>query len=82
MNRDNPIFKGIFKRVGITLLCCIPVMILLGFWLQGLNRVALIAIFILFMLVTICIEEYINLKRGAKRELKKKILHKDEDVFK
>jgi hypothetical protein len=76
------IIKGAIKRLGITVLCCIPALVLIGYWLQGVHGAATIAIFTLFMLVVICIEEYIHLKIGAKKQLKKKILHKDEDVFK
>ena len=84
MNRQqqNQILKGAIKRLGITILCCLPALILIGFWLQGLNSVATIAIFTLFMLVVICIEEYIHIKLSTKRQLKNKVLHKNEDVFK
>jgi len=80
--QQNQILKGAVKRLGITILCCLPALILIGFWLQKLNSVAIVAIFTLFMLVVICIEEYIHLKVVAKRQLTKKILHKNEDVFK
>lgn len=80
--QQNSVLKGYVKRIGITILCCLPALILIGYWLQGLNNVATIAIFTLFMAVAICIEEYIHLKVATKKELKKKVLHKDEDVFK
>ena len=80
--QQNNILKGVVKRLGITVLCCVPALILIGYWLQGLNSVATIAIFTLFMLVVIAIEEYIHIKITTKKQLKKKILHKDEDVFK
>lgn len=79
---QNVILKGCIKRIGITVLCCLPALIVIGYMLQNLNSVATIAIFTLFMAVVICIEEYIHLKFATKKELKKKILHKDEDVFK
>lgn len=84
MNRQqqNNILKGAVKRIGITILCCIPALILIGYWLQGLNSVATVAIFTLFMFVALCVEEYIHLKIVAKRQITKKILHKNEDVFK
>lgn len=83
MNKQqNPILKGYIKRIGITVLCCLPMLVLLGYWLQGLNSVATVAIFVLFMLVAICIEEFIYSKISTKRDITKKILHKDEDVFK
>ena len=83
MNKQQKdILKGAVKRFGITILCCLPVLVLIGFWLQDLNDVAVVAIFTLFMFVVICIEEYIHLKIVTKRQLTKQILHKDEDVFK
>lgn len=76
------IINGIVKRIGITVLCCLPVLVVLGYFMQSLNRVATIAIFVLFMFTVICFEEVIYAKVYAKKQLKKKILHKDEDVFK
>lgn len=81
-NKASNITNGIIKRVGICILCCLPVMVLIGFWLQNLNSVARIAIFTLFMLVVIAIEEYIHLKVATKKQLMNKVLHRDEDVFK
>ena len=80
--QQNLILKGAIKRVGITVLCCLPALVLIGYWLQGLNSVALVAIFTLFMLVAIAIEEYIHMKVVVKRQLKNEVLHKNEDVFK
>lgn len=84
MNRQqqNDILKGTIKRIGITILCCLPAIVLIGYWLQNINKVARMSIFIVFMLVVICIVEYIHLKIVAKRQITKKILHKDQDVFK
>lgn len=84
MNRvqKNAISSGFAKRVGICILCCLPVMVLIGFWLQNLHSVARIAIFTLLMLVVVAIEEYIHLRHSAKKDLMDKVLHKDEDVFK
>ena len=84
MNRiqKNSIANGFIKRIGICILCCLPIMVLIGFWLQDLNSVARIAIFTLFMLVVVAIEEYVHLKIAAKKQLMDKVLHKDEDVFK
>lgn len=84
MNRyeQSVIIKGYVKRIGITILCCLPALIIIGYILRNLNSVATIAIFTLFMAVVIVIEEYIHLRTATKKDLKKKILHKDEDVFK
>ena len=79
--QQDLITKGVVKRFGITVLCCIPVLVLIGYWLQGVHSAVTISIFTLFMLVTICIEEYIHIKISAKKMFKMKILHKDEDVF-
>ena len=80
--QQNQILKGAIKRLGITILCCLPALVLIGYWLQGLNSVATIAIFTLFMLVVIAIVEYVHIKVATKRQLKNKVLHKNEDVFK
>ena len=84
MNRQqqNDILKGTVKRIGITILCCLPVLVLIGYWLQNINTAGRMAIFVLFMLVAICIEEYVHIKVAAKKQITKKILHKDQDVFK
>lgn len=79
---QSVIIKGCVKRIGITILCCLPALIIVGYLLRDLNRAGTIAIFTLFMAVVIAIEEYIHLRTATKKELKKKILHKDEDVFK
>ena len=78
----NNILNGFVKRVGICILCCLPVMVLIGFWLQNLPSAARVAIFTLLMLVVVAIEEYIHLRFAAKKQLMDKVLHKDEDVFK
>lgn len=80
--QQNNILKGYVKRIGITILCCLPALVLLGYWLQGVHSFVTIAVFVLFMGVAICIEEYMHLKRATKKELMRKALHKDEDVFK
>ena len=80
--QQNQILKGAVKRLGITILCCLPALVLIGYWLQGLNSAGVVAIFTLFMLVVIAIEEYIHIKIVTKRQLKNNILHKNEDVFK
>ena len=83
MNKQqNDITKGIVKRIGVTILCCLPALIIIGYWLRGLNSPATVAIFTLFMLVVVCIEEYLHLKIATKKELIQKTLHKNEDVFK
>jgi len=80
--QQKQILKGAVKRIGITVLCCIPALVLIGYWLRNLNSVATVAIFTLFMLVAICIEEYFHIKISAKRQFKNEVLHKNEDVFK
>ena len=80
--QQNNILKGAVKRVGITILCCLPALVIIGYLLRDLNSVATVAIFVLFMLVAICIEEYIHIKVATKKQLKNTVLHKNEDVFK
>lgn len=81
-HEQNNIIKGYVKRIGVTILCCLPALIIIGYWLRNLNRVATIAIFVVFMAVVICVEEYIHLRTSTKKQLMRKALHKDEDVFK
>ena len=84
MNRiqKNNISNGFVKRVGICVLCCLPIMVLIGFWLQNIHSAERIAIFTLLMLVVVAIEEYIHFRFAAKKQLMDKVLNKDEDVFK
>ena len=84
MNRQqqNNLLKGVVKRVGITILCCVPVLVVIGYWLRNLNSVATMAIYVLVMFVALCFEEYIHLKISAKKQFKNTVLHKNEDVFK
>ena len=79
---QSVIIKGYVKRIGITILCCLPMLIIIGYMIRNLNSVATVAIFTLFMAVVICVEEYVHIRISTKKTLKKKILHKDEDVFK
>ena len=81
-NEQNFIAKGFIKRIGITVACCLPALVLLGYWLRGLNNVATIAIFVLFMLVVVGVEEFISAKINYKKQVRKNLLHKNEDVFK
>lgn len=81
-HQQQNIAKGAIKRFGITILCCIPVMLIIGNLLSNLPAVAKVAIFTVLMLVAIAIEEYIHFKLAAKKELKRQVLHKNEDVFK
>ena len=79
---QSNILKGYVKRIGLTILCCLPALVLIGYWLRGLNSVATVFIFTLFMAVAVFIEEYIHIRLATKKALKKTILHKNEDVFK
>lgn len=72
----------IIKRIGLTILCCIPFLIILGYFMQGVNSIATIFTFAVVMLIVVCVEEYITAKKTARKEVLKKTLHKDEDVFK
>ena len=79
---DNSyLLKSAVKRVGITVLCCIPIMIILGYFLQFLSDAVLIFIFVAVMILAICVVEYFHRKRQQRKEVLK-TLHKNEDVFK
>ena len=69
--------KKTAKRISITILCCLPFLILFGYFtINKISDVAMIAIFILFMGIVILVEELIANKIANKP----KVEHKD--VFK
>lgn len=80
--QSTEMFKTI-KRYGITILCCIPFMILFGFFTQKyIGNVLNIVINTLFMGVVLLIEELIHKRKQKFRDAKTEVLHKNEDVFK
>ena len=69
------------KRYFITMLCCIPLLIVVGIFLEGkVNKAVRITIFVLIMLVVFIIVEFIYVKLRANKESRPKVKH--EDVFK
>lgn len=73
--------KKSLKRYFITMLCCIPLLIMVGIFLENkVNKAVRITIFVLIMLVVFVIVEFIYAKLRVRNENKPKIKH--EDVFK
>lgn len=72
--------KNNIKRYLITMLCCVPLLIVVGVLLEGrVNKALRITIFVLIMLVVFAISEFIYSKRKAKKQ---NVEVKREDVFK
>lgn len=73
--------KKNIKRYLITMLCCIPLLILVGIFLEGkVSKSLRITIFVLIMIVAFVTVELIYSKLSAKKENRPKVKH--EDVFK
>lgn len=73
--------KKKIKRYFITMLCCIPLLIIVGVLLNGkVNKPLRITIFVLIMFVVFVVVELVYSKISAKNENKPKVKH--EDVFK
>lgn len=79
---NNPMYQRIMKRakrIVITVLCCLPILILFGYFTRNIitSQVAQIAIYVVIMLVAVLIEELI-----FKRKEENKTEIEDVDVFK
>lgn len=82
-NIDNR-FQGAFKvakRIAITILCCIPVMILFGYFTRNIIKTNGLQIlcFMLIMSVAVAVVEVIA---RAKEKAKKEEIETKKDVFK
>ena len=80
--RDDDLMKRIMKRgkrLVITILCCLPALILFGYFTRNIitSNIAQIAIYVTVMLVVVLIVETI-----AKRKEENKQEIEDVDVFK
>lgn len=79
---NNEMYQKIMKRakrIAIAVLCCLPVIILFGYFTRNVitSNVLQIIIYVAIMLVAVLIEELIY-----KRRENKKIEVEDIDVFK
>ncbi len=69
------------KRIAITMLCCLPVLIIFAFLMRNIitNNAIQILCFVLIMGVVVLVEELIYRKAKKKKE---KIQKENKDVFK
>lgn len=73
--------KKTMKRYGLTVLCTLPLLILVGFLLgDNINRFVRILIFSIILVVAVLGEEYVYSKRKLKKQDQTK--KPREDVFK
>lgn len=73
--------KKTMKRYGLTVLCTLPLLILVGFLLgDNINRFVRILIFSIILVVAVLGEEYVYSKRKLKKQDQPK--KPREDVFK
>lgn len=74
----------IAKRIGITILCCIPVLIIFAYLTRGIitNDAVQIICFMIIMVVAVVIEELVTKRLNQKREAKKLLRKDNRDVFK
>ena len=71
------------KRIAITILCCVPFLIAIGYLLRNVitSNAVQILLFMLIMGIAVLIEELIARKRERRRQAKIE-LEGDKDVFK
>ena len=85
-NIQNQQFQNITKvakRIGLTILCCLPVLIAFAYLTRNVIKSDAIQIvcFVLIMGVAVLIEELISRKKEKAKE-RKALLEKSKDVFK
>ena len=87
MRKDqNQMYNNIMKvakRIVITILCCVPFMVLFGYYTRNIITAswAQVLIFTAFLLTVVLIEEVISRKREQKKQARE-LLDKTTDVFK
>lgn len=69
------------KRIALTILCCLPVLIIFGYLTREIitNSAIQILIFVLFMGAVVLIEELIHWRNKKKKQAN---LTEEQDVFK
>ena len=73
--------KKSIKRYLVTMLCAVPLLILIGVFLEGkVNKALRIFIFVLVLSVVFVVEEFVYSKIKQKQQDKLEVKHKD--VFK
>ncbi|MFQ6751994.1 MAG: hypothetical protein ACLRFL_00315 [Clostridia bacterium] len=84
--QNNEMYQNamkVAKRIAITIICCVPIMIAFGYLTRNIitNSAVQIICFMIIMSVAVVIVELIAKRQAQKREAKK-LLHEDKDVFK
>lgn len=85
MNRhNNDGFQKVFKRakrVGITILCCIPILVIFAYLTRNVitSSVLQVVCFMIIMGIAVAIVEIVASKREKTKEAKKLL---EKDVFK
>ena len=86
INQPNPALRAamkVAKRIAITMLCCIPVMVLFGYFTRNIITADWLQIlcFMLIMSIAIVCEEIIA-RAIIKKKAEETILETKKDVFK
>lgn len=71
------------KRIAITILCCVPVMIVFGYLMRNIipSNVTQIICFIVIMGTAVLIEEFVARKK-EKQKKEDELINPKKDVFK
>ena len=81
--RDDSVknFVKVAKRISLTILCCVPVMIVFGYLTRNVitSNFAQSAIFFVFMAVVVAVEEIVVRRREKQKEQE---IETKKDVFK
>ena len=86
INGRDEAYKGIMKvakRIGLTILCCIPVLILFGYFTRNVIKsdVLQIVCFMLIMGIAVAVVEVIA-RAKEKQKAEQEIVEPKKDVFK
>ena len=86
INQQNPVFKAamkVAKRIAITILCCLPVLLVFGYLTRNIITQSWLQIlcFMLIMGVAVLCEEIIA-RAIIKKKAEEAILETKKDVFK
>ena len=86
VNERDKAYQNIIKvtkRIAITILCCVPVMIVFGYLMRNIipSNVTQIICFIVIMGTAVLIEEFVARKK-EKQKKEDELINPKKDVFK